>query len=256
MFYLGIDQHRKQLTVNLRNEQGDVVSKRQVSTQWDRVRKFFEELRELAQPEGGFVAVVEVCGFNNWLLKMLDEYDCRETVLIQPDKRSKKKTDRRDAATLSQTLWVNRERLLAGMPCHGFRRVAPPSKKDGENRELTTLRKRMGTIFTRTINKVHRILLKHNLQQECPTKGIQTKKARRWLAVGRDRSAGDGPLAGPMETVGIAIGAAQQEDSRASTHQPAGRNRGEHAGGRGLQQPDVGLADRLDRPIPTPGQPG
>ncbi len=25
MLYLGIDQHRKQLTVNLRNEQGDVV---------------------------------------------------------------------------------------------------------------------------------------------------------------------------------------------------------------------------------------
>ena len=26
------------------------------------------------------------------------------------------------------------------------------------------------------------ILLKHNLQQECPTKGRQTKKARKWLA--------------------------------------------------------------------------
>ena len=45
MLYLGIDQHRKQLTVNVRNEQGDVVLKRQVSTEWDRVRKFFEELR-------------------------------------------------------------------------------------------------------------------------------------------------------------------------------------------------------------------
>ncbi|MCP4308519.1 MAG: IS110 family transposase [bacterium] len=182
MLYLGIDQHRKQLTVNLRNEQGDIVLKRQVSTQWDRVRKFFEELCELARPEGGFVAVVEVCGFNHWLLEMLGEYGCREIVLIQPDTRSKKKTDRRDAAALSQTLWVNRERLTAGKPCHGLRRVVPPSKEDGENRELTALRKRMGAICTRTINKVQRILLKHNLQQECPTKGIQTKKARRWLA--------------------------------------------------------------------------
>jgi len=30
MLYLAIDRHRKQLTVNLRNEQGDVVLKRQV----------------------------------------------------------------------------------------------------------------------------------------------------------------------------------------------------------------------------------
>ncbi|MGB3904515.1 MAG: hypothetical protein WBB22_06290 [Anaerolineae bacterium] len=28
MLYLGIDQHRKQLTVNLRNEEGEVVLKR------------------------------------------------------------------------------------------------------------------------------------------------------------------------------------------------------------------------------------
>jgi hypothetical protein len=28
MLYLAIDQHRKQLTVNLRNEQGDVLLKR------------------------------------------------------------------------------------------------------------------------------------------------------------------------------------------------------------------------------------
>jgi hypothetical protein len=34
MLYLAIDQHRKQLTVNLRNEQGDVLVKRQVSTEW------------------------------------------------------------------------------------------------------------------------------------------------------------------------------------------------------------------------------
>ena len=79
MLYLGIDQHRKQLTVNLRNEQGDVVLRRQVSTEWERVRAFFEELREMAESEGGFVAIVEVCGFNDWLLKMLAEYGCRET---------------------------------------------------------------------------------------------------------------------------------------------------------------------------------
>ena len=32
MLYLGIDQHKAQITVNLRNEQGNVVLQRQVST--------------------------------------------------------------------------------------------------------------------------------------------------------------------------------------------------------------------------------
>ena len=97
MLYLAIDQHRKQLTVNLRNEAGDVILKRQVSTEWKRVRQFLEDIRQRSQPEGGFVAILEVCGFNDWLLKLLKEYGCRETILIQPEKRSKKKTDRRDA---------------------------------------------------------------------------------------------------------------------------------------------------------------
>ena len=182
MLYLGIDQHRKQLTVNLRNEQGDIEWKRQVSTRWDRVRKFFEELRQQAEPEGGFAAVVEVCGFTHWLLTMLAEYGCREVVLIQPEKRSKKKTDRRDAAKLSQTLWVNRQRLLAGKKVHGLKRITPASAADEKDRQLTSLRRRMGWLRTRTVNRVQHILLKHNLQQDCPTKNIKTQKARRWLA--------------------------------------------------------------------------
>ena len=98
MLYLAIDQHRKQLTVNLRNEEGDVVLKRQVSTEWSQVRSFLEEVRKASAPEGGFVVILEVCGFNDWLLKLLVEYGCRETILIQPEKRSKKKTDRRNVS--------------------------------------------------------------------------------------------------------------------------------------------------------------
>ena len=41
MLYLGIDQHKRQLTVNLRGEDGSVILKRQVSTQWEKVRAFF-----------------------------------------------------------------------------------------------------------------------------------------------------------------------------------------------------------------------
>jgi len=53
MLYLAIDQHRKQLTVNLRNEGGDVLLKRQVSTEWARVREFLEEVRTRPVPRSG-----------------------------------------------------------------------------------------------------------------------------------------------------------------------------------------------------------
>ncbi len=112
---------------------------------------------------------------------MLTEYGCRETVLVQPEKRSKNKTDRRDANALGELLWTNRERLLAGKRVQNVRQVVPPSERNAEDRQLTALRQRVGRLRTRTINKVQHLLLKHNLQQECPTKGIQTKKARKWL---------------------------------------------------------------------------
>ena len=182
MLYLAIDQHRKQLTVNIRNDEGDVLVKRQVSTEWERVRAFFDSLRAQAEPEGGFVAILEICGFNDWLLEMLEEYGCSETVIIQPEKRSKKKTDRRDAAALGELLWVNRSRLLQGKPVYQLRRVQPPTPQERQDRQLTGLRRRLTQLRTKAINRVQHILMRHNLQQECPTKGIQTIKAKEWLS--------------------------------------------------------------------------
>jgi transposase len=182
MLYLAIDQHRKQLTVNLRNEQGDVLLKRQVSTEWPRVRNFLSEMQKTSVPEGGFVVILEVCGFNDWLLKLLAEYGCREIVLIQPEKQSKKKTDRRDANALGELLWVNRQRLLAGVRVHGVRRVVPATAAEAENRQLTALRQRLGRQRTRTINKIKHVLRKHNLEQEQPAKGLDTKRTRQWLS--------------------------------------------------------------------------
>lgn len=181
MLYLAIDQHRKQLTVNLRDEAGDVILRRQVSTEWERVREFFDGLRNQSATEGGFVAIVEVCGFNDWLLHLLAEYGCRETVLVQPEKRPRHKTDRRDSNSLGELLWTNRGRLLAGKKVQNVRRVVPPSVGDAEDRQATTLRRRLTQLRTRTINRVHHLLLKHNLQQECPTKLLKTVAAKKWL---------------------------------------------------------------------------
>ncbi len=181
MLYLAIDQHRKQLTINLRDESGDVLVRRQVSTEWAKVRKFFDDVRERAVSAGGFVTILEICGFNDWLVKLLTEYGCRETVLVQPEKKDKHKTDRRDANTLGELLWTNRQRLRAGNSLHNVRRVRLPSDEEGANRQLTELRKKTVDSRTRTINRIHHLLHKHNLHQSCPMKGLQTKGAKKWL---------------------------------------------------------------------------
>jgi transposase len=182
MFYLGIDQHRKQLTVNLRNEAGDVVLRRQVSTNWQWVRQFFADLDERVSADGGYVAILEVCGFNDWLLELLaGEPNCLQTLLVQAEERSRHKTDRRDANRLGELLWTNRERLLAGKKVQQLRVIQPPNAKDAQARQLTALWHRATRQRTRTVNAIHHLLLKHNLQQECPTKGLKTKRARAWL---------------------------------------------------------------------------
>lgn len=180
MLYLGIDQHHKQLTVSLRNDEGTVILKRQVGTRPEKTRAFLDDVR-LRAGEDGFMAILEVCGFNDWLLDMLDEYDCRDTVLIHPDKRSKRKTDRRDAAKLSELLWINGERLQNGQKPQGIRRVVVPSEDDRQDRQLTSLRKRVGRQRTRTINKIKNILRRRNLTWDQPTKTFQTKGVKTWL---------------------------------------------------------------------------
>jgi transposase len=182
MLYLGIDQHARQITISLRGESGDVLQARQVSTQPDKINAYFQRLtRERLRNGESFVAVLEVCGFNDWLIRMLQDYRCHKVILIQPDDRKKRKTDRRDAAALSELLWVNRDRLLHGKPVRGLRQVDIASVSDQENRRLTTLRKDAGGELTRIINKIKQILRRHNLQWEMPTKTFPTVAAIAWL---------------------------------------------------------------------------
>jgi transposase len=182
MLYLGIDQHARQITISLRDESGDVVQARQVSTQPEKVHAFFQQLtRERLHDGESFVAVLEVCGFNDWLIRMLHEYRCHKVILIQPEDRKKCKTDRRDAAALSELLWANRDRLLQGKSVRGLRQVEIASGTDQENRRLTTLRQEAGQARTRLVNKVRHILRRHNLQWQMPTKRFPTKAGIAWL---------------------------------------------------------------------------
>jgi len=180
MLYLGIDLHSKQLTISLRGVDGEVLLRRQVSTRGQEPRLFLQGVAARAGSDG-YVAILEVCGFHDWLAELLPACGCREVVLIQAEKRDRRKTDRRDAHALSEILWVNRERLLTGLKVQGVRRVVPPSPQDRDDRRLTQLRRNSGADLTRVINAIRYILRRLNFEQHCPTKGIQTVAARRWL---------------------------------------------------------------------------
>ena len=41
MLYLGIDQHSRQITISLRDDHGDVLQARQVSTRPEKINDFF-----------------------------------------------------------------------------------------------------------------------------------------------------------------------------------------------------------------------
>lgn len=179
MLYVAVDQHAKQLTVSMRNVAGDVILRRQVSTEWGKVRAFWDGNRE--QSPEGFVVILEVCGLNDWLVALLTAISECQLVLVQAPQRASTKTDRRDADRLGELLWVNRARLAAGQRVSGLRRIVIPSKVDSENRQLTGVRQRLISQRTKVINRIRHILLKHNITQEMPTKGIQTIKATKWL---------------------------------------------------------------------------
>jgi transposase len=182
MLYLGIDQHARQITISLRDQGGDVVQARQVSTQPEKVRAFFEQLTRQRLPAGeAFVAVLEVGGCNDGLIRMLHAYRCHQVILIQPDERKQCKTDRRDAAALRELLWVNRDRLLQGKPVRGLRQVDIARGADQENRRLTTLRKHTGQARTRLVNRVRHLLRRPNLQWPMPTKKFPTRAGIAWL---------------------------------------------------------------------------
>ena len=177
-----VEKPLDRITISLRDNNGDVLQARQVSTQPAKITAFLEQLtRERLHSGEQFIAVLEVCGFNDWLIRLLRDYRCHKVILIQPDDRKKRKTDRRDAATLSELLWVNRQRLLQNKPVRGLRQVDVAADGDQAARRLTSLRKHCRQSRTRTINRIRHILRRHNLQWDLPTKTFPTRPAVSWL---------------------------------------------------------------------------
>ncbi len=182
MLYLAIDQHKAQLTVNIRNEHGDVIQKGQISTKHADIDEFFDKFTKKARKHRGFMAIVEVGSFNDWLLEKLKKAKCNEIVVIQPEHSSNKKTDRRDADALGQLLWNNRKRLQGGQRPNGIRRIFPADPAEAQVRQLTNFRQFLVIQRTKTINKIKGIFSKHNVLQDSPTEDAKTKKFRQWAA--------------------------------------------------------------------------
>lgn len=59
MLYLGIDQYARQIAISLRDDHGDVLQARQVSTQPENIQAFFAKLTR--------DCVRMACGQNTWL---------------------------------------------------------------------------------------------------------------------------------------------------------------------------------------------
>ncbi|MEE9296622.1 MAG: IS110 family transposase [Phycisphaerae bacterium] len=181
MLYVGIDQHKRHLTICTRDEQGEILLRRQVSTRWEQIDRFLKSLRARSDHHGGYVAIVEVCGFNGWLIERLEQWGCRGTYVIQAPNRVRQKTDRRDAAKLSELLWINRERMAAGDSLVHVSVVYQPTKQEQYDRQLTHLRHRLGQALTRSKNGIKGILRRHNVEQASPTKGTFTQAGLKWL---------------------------------------------------------------------------
>lgn len=181
MQYVGIDQHKRHLTVYVRDEQGEMTVRRQVQTRWEEVDSFLESLLQRSLPAGGYVAIMEVCGFNGWLVERLARWGCHRVYVVAAPPRVRNKTDRRDAAKLSEMLWINRERIAQGQRLLQARETYQPTPAEREARQLVHLRQRLGKERTRVKNRIQGILRRHNLEQECPTKGTFTRQGYRWL---------------------------------------------------------------------------
>jgi transposase len=82
---------------------------------------------------------------------------------------------------LSELLWINRDRLLGGDRVQGARRVHVPSEDEEQDRLLTQMRDSLTRKRTQTLNQIHKILRRHNLEWDRPTKTFQTRMVRQWL---------------------------------------------------------------------------
>jgi len=177
MLYLAIDLHRKQMTINLRGEDGEPILRRQVGT-WARTLRLSWPTCSAVPVRRALSRILEVCGFHDWLTELLPKFGCREVVLIQAEKRSSRKTDRRDANQLGELVVAQSGASAGGPQGAGPAADCATSAAQREDRRLTQLRLNVTVDLTRTINRVKYVLRRLNIEQHCPTKGSRPRRRK------------------------------------------------------------------------------
>jgi transposase len=149
MNFVGIDLHKKTITVEALNQGRQLVRRRTLCCcDTEGIRRFFEALRP-------FQAVVEATASYEWLWELLEPL-AERLVLAHPQKlrviaESKNKSDRLDAHVLA-------EFLVLDMVPTAFR----PTPRQREHRRLVRHREYLTRRSTSVRNKVRRILSDYN----------------------------------------------------------------------------------------------
>jgi transposase len=160
--FLGIDIHKREAQVAVRNDDGDVI---------EQVRVENTDLEEIAQRYAGGEALLEATTNYFYIYDMLSEY--LDVSVGHPPKlkaiaRTDKKTDEIDAKELSRLLW------LGSVP-----ESYVPTDEIRECRAL--VRGRISLLEERTsfVNKVHSVLLDNGITRRVKPLSV---KGREFLA--------------------------------------------------------------------------
>jgi len=153
MFFVGIDLHKKTITVCVVNQQRCVVQRKTFHCcQPDKIREFFSQL-------GAFQAVVEATASYEWLWQLLEPL-AERLVLAHPQKmriiaETTRKTDKIDAEVLATFLALN-------MIPQAYR----PSPRQRQHRTLVRQRCRVQGRITSVKNKLRHILSDYNADRK------------------------------------------------------------------------------------------
>jgi transposase len=153
MFFVGIDLHKKTITLCVVNQQRQVWQRQTLHcSEPEKIRRFFAEL-------GPFQAVVEATASYEWLWQLLEPL-AERLVLAHPKKlriiaESTRKSDRLDAQVLA-------EFLALGMIPEAYR----PTPRQRQQRVLVRQRCYLRKQITALKNKLRRILSNYNADRK------------------------------------------------------------------------------------------
>lgn len=158
VYYVGIDQHKKTSTLNIRGGDGRMI--RTVGIRHDRLKALRDVISTL---DGKVQTAVEATGFYWWMVQELRRLGA-EAHLAHPAAlkmifKAKNKTDKNDAERISKLLW------LGQLPESYI-----PTEEQIQARELLGTRRLLVKVRGQIGNRIHQLFAK--LNEPVPTRGL------------------------------------------------------------------------------------